>query len=119
MNGEDLIFSVWLAAGGKRRELLGHFDARHREESVVEFTRPFERGETIIIAPWRMAKVRSDDAGYSIYLPDKQEKIPEGGTSSTTPILHPHSGTGNRGEASRLPDHFTKYGLLRAPFTVR
>ena len=77
VNGEDLIFSVWLAAGGKRRELLGHFDARHREESVVELTRPFERGETIIIAPWRMAKVRID-AGYSVYLPDKQEKIPEG-----------------------------------------
>lgn len=77
VNGEDLIFSVWLAAGGKRRELLGHFDARHGEESVVELTRPFERGETIIIAPWRMAKVRID-AGYSVYLPDKQEKIPEG-----------------------------------------
>lgn len=76
-DGEDLIFSVWLAAGGKRRELLGHFDARHRQESVVELTRPFERGETIIVAPWRMAKVRID-AGYSVYLPDKQEKIPEG-----------------------------------------
>jgi mono/diheme cytochrome c family protein len=77
VDGEDLIFSVWLAAGGKRRELLGHFDARHRAESVVELTRPFERGETIIIAPWRMAKVRID-SGYSVYLPDKQEKIPEG-----------------------------------------
>ncbi|MCA9222016.1 MAG: DUF1592 domain-containing protein, partial [Planctomycetales bacterium] len=76
-DGEDLIFSVWLAAGGKRRELLGHFDARHRQESVIELTRPFERGETIIVAPWRMAKVRID-AGYSVYLPDKQEKIPEG-----------------------------------------
>ncbi|MBL8817264.1 MAG: DUF1592 domain-containing protein [Planctomyces sp.] len=77
VNGEDLIFSVWLAAAGKRRELLGHFDARHREESVVELTHPFERGESIIIAPWRMARVRID-AGYSVYLPDKQEKIPEG-----------------------------------------
>ncbi len=76
-NGEDLIFSVWLAAGGKRRELLGHFDAQHQKESVVELTRPFERGETIIIAPYRMAKVRID-AGYSVYLPDKQEKIPKG-----------------------------------------
>lgn len=76
-NGEDLIFSVWIAAGGKRQELLGHFDARHRQESVVELTRPFERGETIIVAPWRMAKVRID-AGYSVYLPDKQEKIPKG-----------------------------------------
>lgn len=75
--GEDLIFSVWLAAGGKRRELLGHFDARHRVESVVELTRPFERGETIIVAPWRMAKVRID-SGYSVYLPDKPEKIPKG-----------------------------------------
>lgn len=76
-NGEDLIYSVWLAAGGKRRELLGHFDARHRRESVVELTRSFERSETIIIAPYRMAKVRLD-AGYSVYLPDKQEKIPKG-----------------------------------------
>jgi hypothetical protein len=76
-DGNDLIFSVWLAAGNKRRELLGHFDAKHRQESVVELTRPFERGETIIVAPWRMAKVRID-AGYSVYLPDKQEKIPEG-----------------------------------------
>jgi len=75
--GEDLIFSVWLAAGGKRRELLGHFDARHGEEGVVELTVPFERGETIIIAPWRMDKVRID-AGYSVYLPDKPDKIPEG-----------------------------------------
>lgn len=76
-NGEDLIYSVWVAAGGKRKELLGHFDARHRKESVVELTRSFERGETIIIAPYRMAKVRID-AGYSVYLPDKREKIPEG-----------------------------------------
>lgn len=75
--GEDLIFSVWLAAGGKRRELLGHFDARHRVESTIELTRPFERGETIIVAPYRMAKVRID-AGYSGYLPDKPEKIPPG-----------------------------------------
>jgi hypothetical protein len=76
-DGKDLIFSVWIAAGGKRKELLGHFDAKHRKESVVELTRSFERGETIIIAPYRMAKVRID-AGYSIYLPDKQEKIPKG-----------------------------------------
>ncbi|QDU25006.1 hypothetical protein ETAA8_00670 [Anatilimnocola aggregata] len=76
-DGEDLIFSVWVAAGGKRKELLGHFDAKHRQESVVELTRPFERGETIIIAPYRMAKVRID-SGYSVYLPDKPEKIPKG-----------------------------------------
>lgn len=76
-NGEDLIYSVWIAAGGKRKELLGHFDARHRKESTIELTHAFERGETIIIAPYRMAKVRID-AGYSVYLPDKQEKIPKG-----------------------------------------
>ena len=76
-DGEDLIFSVWLAAGHKRRALLGHFDAKHRQETVVELTRPFERGDTIIVAPWRMAKVRVD-SGYSVYLPDKPEKIPEG-----------------------------------------
>ncbi len=76
-NGEDLIYSVWIAAGGKRKELLGHFDAKHRQASVVELTRSFERGETIIIAPYRMAKVRID-AGYSVYLPDKPEKIPKG-----------------------------------------
>ena len=76
-DGENLIFSVWLAAGGKRRELLGHFDAIHRKETVVEITRPFQSGETLIVAPYRMAKVRID-SGYSIYLPDKQEKIPKG-----------------------------------------
>jgi hypothetical protein len=76
-NGEDLIYSVWIAAGGKRKELLGHFDARHRQESTIELTRSFERGETIIIAPYRMSKVRID-AGYSVYAPDKQEKIPKG-----------------------------------------
>jgi hypothetical protein len=76
-DGEDLIFSVWVAAGGKRRELLGHFDALHRRESTIELTRAFERGETIIVAPYRMAKVRID-SGYSVYLPDKPEKIPKG-----------------------------------------
>ncbi len=76
-NGEDLIYSVWVAAGGKRKELLGHFDALHRKESVVELTRSFERGETIIVAPYRMAKVRID-SGYSVYAPDKPEKIPKG-----------------------------------------
>lgn len=76
-NGEDLIYSVWVAVGGKRKELIGHYDAHHRKENVVELKRSFERGETIIIAPYRMAKVRID-AGYSVYLPDKQEKIPKG-----------------------------------------
>lgn len=75
--GEDLIYSVWIAAGGKRKELLGHFDALHRKESVVELTRSFERGETIIVAPYRMSKVRID-SGYSVYAPDKPEKIPKG-----------------------------------------
>ncbi len=76
-NEEDLIYSVWVAAGGKRRELLGHFDALHRKDSTIELTRHFERGETLIIAPYRMAKTRTD-AGYSIYLPDKPEKVPKG-----------------------------------------
>ena len=76
-NGEDLIYSVWVAAGGKRKELLGHFDAKHRTESSIELTRSFERNETIIVAPYRMAKVRID-SGFSIYLPDKPEKIPKG-----------------------------------------
>ncbi|QDU24963.1 hypothetical protein ETAA8_00240 [Anatilimnocola aggregata] len=76
-DGEDLIYSVWVAAGGKRKELIGHFDALHRKESVIELTRSFDRGETIIIAPYRMAKVRID-AGYSVYAPDKAEKIPKG-----------------------------------------
>ncbi len=77
VDGENLIFSLWLAAGGKRKELLGHFDARHKEETTVELTRSFERGETLIVAPWRMAKTRID-AGFSVYLPDKPEKIPKG-----------------------------------------
>ena len=76
-HNEDLIYSVWVAAGGKRRELLGHFDARHLKESTIELTRHFERGETLIIAPYRMAKTRID-AGYSVYLPDKPDKIPKG-----------------------------------------
>jgi hypothetical protein len=76
-NNEDLIYSVWVAAGGKRRELLGHFDARHLQQGTVELTRHFERGETLIIAPYRMAKTRID-AGYSVYLPDKPDKIPKG-----------------------------------------
>ena len=75
--GEDLIYSVWLASGGKRRELLGHFDAKHRQQSSMELTRSFDRGETVIVAPYRMAKVRID-AGYSVYAPDKQEKTPKG-----------------------------------------
>ena len=76
-NQEDLIYSVWVAAGGKRRELLGHFDALHQKDSTIELTRHFERGETLIIAPYRMAKTRID-AGYSVYAPDKPDKIPKG-----------------------------------------
>jgi hypothetical protein len=64
--------------------LLGHFDARHRQVTTVELTRPFERGETLIIAPWRMAKTRID-AGFSVYLPDKPEKIPQGWHAITNP----------------------------------
>ena len=75
--GEDLVFSVWLAAGGKRRELIGHFDAHFNQPTSIELTRYFERNETIIIAPYRMSKIRTD-AGYSVYLPAKPEKIPEG-----------------------------------------
>lgn len=76
-DGEDLVFSVWVAAGGKRRELIGYFDAKFNRPTSIELTRYFQNGETIIIAPYRMSKVRVD-AGYSVYLPDKQEKIPEG-----------------------------------------
>jgi hypothetical protein len=86
VDGENLIFSLWLAAGGKRKELLGHFDARHKEETTVELTRSFERGETLIVAPWRMAKTRID-AGFSVYLPDKPEKIPKGWHAINNP--HP------------------------------
>jgi hypothetical protein len=76
-NGEDLIYSVWVAAGGKRLELIGYFDAIFNNPASIELTRYFQSNETIIIAPYRMDKVRTD-AGYSVYLPDKQEKIPEG-----------------------------------------
>jgi len=75
--GEDLAYSVWVAAGGKRRELIGYFDAKCNQPTSIELTRYFQSGETIIVAPYRMAKVRTD-AGYSVYLPVKQEKIPEG-----------------------------------------
>lgn len=118
--GEDLIFSIWLAAGGKRRELLGHFDARHREENVVEFTRSFERGETLIVAPYRMAKVRTD-AGYSVYLPDKREKIPDGWHHVKNPnppiptvgpavVLKPLEITGPLLESWPPPGHRLLYG---------
>lgn len=73
----DLIYSVWLAAGGKRRGLLGYFDAHFQKRTSIELTRYFDRNETIIVAPYRMSKVRID-SGFSIYLPDKQGKIPKG-----------------------------------------
>ena len=76
-DGEDLAYSVWVAAGGKRRELIGYFDAKFNTPTSIELTRYFQRNETIIVAPYRMSKIRTD-AGYSVYLPDKQEKIPEG-----------------------------------------
>lgn len=76
-NDEDLVYSVWVAAGGKRLELIGYFDAVLNKPSSIELTRYFQTNETIIVAPYRMDKVRTD-AGYSVYLPDKQEKIPEG-----------------------------------------
>jgi mono/diheme cytochrome c family protein len=76
-DGEDLAYSVWVAAGGKRRELIGYFDAKFNQPNSIELTRFFQSGETIIVAPYRMSKVRVD-AGYSVYLPDKQEKIPKG-----------------------------------------
>jgi hypothetical protein len=76
-NGEDLTYSVWVAAGGKRRELIGYFDAKFNKPASIQLTRYFQSNETIIIAPYRMAKIRTD-GGYSVYLPDKKEKIPEG-----------------------------------------
>jgi hypothetical protein len=118
--GEDLIYSVWLASGGKRRELLGHFDAKHRQQSVVELTRFFDRGETLIIAPYRMAKVRID-AGYSVYAPDKQEKMPKGWHHINNPnppiatvgpaiVVKPLEITGPLIESWPKPGHKLLYG---------
>lgn len=76
-DSDDLAYSVWVAAGGKRRELIGYFDAKFNQPTSIELTRYFQNGETVIVAPYRMAKVRVD-AGYSVYLPDKQEKVPQG-----------------------------------------
>ncbi|MHC4879574.1 MAG: DUF1592 domain-containing protein [Planctomycetota bacterium] len=76
-DNDDLVFSVWLAAGGKRRKLLGYFDAPFGKPTTIELTHHFERSETIIVAPYRMEQIRTD-ASYSIYLPDKKENIPEG-----------------------------------------
>jgi mono/diheme cytochrome c family protein len=76
-DGGSLVYSVWLAAGGIRRRLIGHFDAASGGPITVEFTLPFGRGESLIVAPYDMARVRTD-AGYSIYLPDKGERIPKG-----------------------------------------
>lgn len=75
-DGADLVYSVWLAAGGIRRELIGFFDARHDQPTTIEFTRAFGRGETLIVAPHDMSRIRTD-AGYSIYLPDKRENVPK------------------------------------------
>ncbi|MFT5467404.1 MAG: hypothetical protein ACI8UO_002508 [Verrucomicrobiales bacterium] len=83
-DGEDLIYSVWIAAGGKRRELIGYYDAYFDTPASIELTRYFERNETIIVAPYRMAKVRID-SGYSVYLPDKKENIPEGWHAISNP----------------------------------
>ncbi len=118
--GEDLIYSVWLASGGKRRELLGHFDAKHRQQSVVELTRSFDRGETLIIAPYRMAKVRID-AGYSVYAPDKVEKMPKGWHFINNPnppiatvgpaiVVKPLEITGPLIESWPTPGHRLLYG---------
>jgi hypothetical protein len=76
-DGGSLVYSVWLAAGGIRRQLIGHFDAVPGRETTAEFTRPFGRGESLIVAPHDMARVRID-AGYSIYLPDKEANVPKG-----------------------------------------
>ncbi|MFT4546906.1 MAG: hypothetical protein ACI8XO_001541 [Verrucomicrobiales bacterium] len=76
-DGEDLCYSVWLAGGGKRRELIGYFDALLNKSTSIELAHYFQHNETIIVAPYRMSKIRTD-SGYSVYLPDKQEKIPKG-----------------------------------------
>jgi len=76
-DNEDLVYSVWLAAGGKRRKLLGHFDARFNKPTAIEITHHFDRNQTIIIAPYRMSKVRND-AGYSVYHPGKPADTPKG-----------------------------------------
>ena len=116
----DLIYSVWLAAGGKRRELLGYFDAHYQKPTSIELTRYFERNQTIIVAPYRMSKVRID-GGYSIYLPDKQENVPKGWHHITNPkppipsvgpalVVKPVKITGPIVESWPPPGHLLLYG---------
>jgi len=117
---EDLIYSVWLAAGGKRRELLGYFDAHYQKPTSIELTRYFERNQTIIVAPYRMSKVRID-GGYSIYLPDKQQNVPKGWHHITNPnppipsvgpalVVMPVEITGPIIESWPPPGHLLLYG---------
>jgi len=81
---EDLIYSVWLAAGGKRRELLGYFDAHYQKPTSIELTRYFERNQTIIVAPYRMSKVRIDGDTAST-CPTSSKTFPRAGTTSRIP----------------------------------
>ena len=67
--GQNLVYSIWTAAGNKRRELVGHFDAHPCKPSITEIERWFEPGQSIIIAPYRLEKARMDIAGLSKYQP--------------------------------------------------
>lgn len=66
--GKGLAYSVWTADGGKRRELIGYYDAPEGKPTTIEIKRWFAPNETIIVAPYRINQARID-AGMSVYAP--------------------------------------------------
>ncbi|QDU92900.1 DUF1592 domain-containing protein [Lignipirellula cremea] len=67
-DGQGMAYSVWTAAGGKRRELIGYYDAKESQPGTIEIVHAFEPNETIIVAPYRINQARID-AGFSVYSP--------------------------------------------------
>lgn len=71
--GKSLAYSVQTTHS---RELLGHFDAPPDKPGVVEVEHHFGRGDSVIVAPYRLIEARRE-RGFSQY-PPKPWKEPEG-----------------------------------------
>ena len=69
-DGKPIGWSLWTAAGGKRRDLIGYYDALPGKPTTIEVTHWFSN-DTIIVAPYRIQKHRTD-AGLSVYSPRKE-----------------------------------------------
>ena len=65
---KPLIYNLWTAAGGKRRALIGHFDAQPDKPTVTEIEHWFDSAQSIIVAPYRILKARND-YGLNQYTP--------------------------------------------------